>query len=187
MSGRLKKSDWEPLRHHEKEELWLRRYGRREDDLFPTPITTAMDAKRVFAQYLNCKPMPRRAMVRRGWLAAEFGGRCRMDLMAYERPELGLVPCGNVVADYRFLRLWEFNHITGRADQPGQFVISGSDCARRSWDVVKDHCMNHTVLLCRECHHYITELEKEIAIETNRILLAHGRTRVQRNAPQGDA
>jgi len=186
MSRRLKKSDWQALRHTEKEELWLRNYGRREDDLFPSPITTPMEAKRIFAPYLNCKPMPRRAMVRRGWLAAEFGGRCRMDLMAYERPELGLGPCGNAVADYRFLRLWEFNHITGRADQPGQFVISGSDCARRSWDVVKDHCLNHTVLLCRECHHYITQLEKEVAIETNRILLANGRSRVQRDAPQGN-
>ena len=37
-----------------------------------------------------------------------------------------------------------------------QFRISGNDCARRSWDLVYRHCMNDTVLLCRECHYQQT-------------------------------
>ena len=89
------------------------------------------------------------------------------------RPDLILDDCDETVADFRYLRLWEFNHVYDRAthSRGEQFAISGSDCARRKWANVLRHCMEDTVLLCRECHRKVTELEAQIAIATNRILL----------------
>jgi hypothetical protein len=171
----LTRGDWSRLRHREKEAMWLQIHGYSFDPALPDPITTVYDARRAFAPLLNAKDMRLRAMARRAYLAAEFEGRCRTDLLRLRRPDLAVEPCSNTVSDYRFLRLWEFNHVRDRATYGG-FTISGGNCARRSWHVVRDHCLTDTVLLCRECHYYVTTLEKNIAIAAARQLLTNERT-----------
>lgn len=170
---RVKKSEWARLSLHEKEDKWLQTHGYNYDPGLLRPITTVAEAMRVYARRLDMKPLRVRALARRAYLAALQGGRCRMDLLMHERSDLPLWTCDNRVRDFRFLRFWEFNHIHDRATYgtSGAFVISGTDCANRKWDVVLEHCMEDTILLCRECHHRYTNLEKEVAIQTNRQLL----------------
>jgi len=163
--------DWSLLTHAEKEEAWKLKFGNPINPNFPTVISDPAHAKRVFARFLQEKDMSTRAMARRGFLAAEKGGVCEMDELRRRRPELESLPsCQEPVRDFRFLRLWEFNHIVSRAYDPSQFVISGSDCARREWSTVKRHCLEDTVLLCRECHWRVTELEKDAQNIANRTI-----------------
>lgn len=176
MSGpvRMTRRRWAPLNHREKEDTWLRLYGYRIDPGLRTPITTVDEALLVFSRLINMDLKSGfRAKARRAYLAALQGGRCRIDRMRELRPDLILDDCDETVADFRYLRLWEFNHVYDRAthSRGEQFAISGSDCARRKWANVLRHCMEDTVLLCRECHRKVTELEAQIAIATNRILL----------------
>lgn len=169
----------------EKEGAWIAKFGYNWDERFPQPITTPIEAGHAFVRLLNDKNMNYRAKARRAFLAAEKGGRCEMARLKHLRPELRdfeeLPDCQEVIRDYRFLRLWEFNHIVDRFVAPElvyadgrrrkQFVISGTDCARRSWrNSVRPHAMEDTVLLCRECHQLITRFDKEIYIEAQRQL-----------------
>lgn len=169
----------------DKEGAWIAKFGYNWDQRFPYPITTPQMAQQVFVYLLNDKNMGFRAKARRAYLAAEKGGRCEMARLKQLRPELRdfeeLPDCEEQVRDYRFLRMWEFNHVIDRFVAPyllnadgsvrrKQFVISGTDCARRSWANVREHAMEDTVLLCRECHQQITRFDKEVYIEAQRQL-----------------
>lgn len=159
------------LTQEEKEQAYMRKFSIQFDRRFPTPIRSAKSAMRWFAGHLLDKPERLRSVPRRGYLAALKGGRCEMDVLIQKRPELASLPlCNNVIHDYRFLTLWEFNHVVPRATDDRQFVISGSSVCRRSWHVVKTHCLNDTVLLCRECHQSVTRLDKVAQIFANRII-----------------
>jgi len=180
-AAHLTKGQWRRLRTlRAKEDMWLDLYGYRLDyALINTPITTPQQAMRVYAPKLNDRDMKNRALARRAYIAAMKGGRCEAATLAARKPELRLdaefrrvrrpFPCTEEVRDYRFLRMWEFNHVTSRA-LVGGFVISGSDCARRAWPRVRDHALNDTVLLCRECHWIVTNLEKRGGILAQAVL-----------------
>lgn len=159
------KAQWSRLTHTQKEEAWYTLNPPDDDPRFPVPITTANDALVAFAGHLNDKPPSTRSIPRRGYLAALKGGQCEMNRLKRLKPTLSsLDDCYNTIQDYRRLRLWEFNHIVSRAISPDQFVISGSDCTRRRFMDVREHCLRDTVLLCRECHWSVTELEKTAQI-----------------------
>jgi hypothetical protein len=88
-----------------------------------------------------------RTKARRAVLIAAHGGKCS---------GLG---CDKVVENYENPGIWEFDHIYDRhkcKESPvtgiKQFPISGSDCARRKWSTVVEHCLYDTRLLCYECH-----------------------------------
>lgn len=163
------KRQWARLSHREKEEAWKAKFGFQYDSRFPTKITTAEEALRTFAPYLLSTEYSSRTVPRRGYLAALKGGRCEMDILIAKRPELAsLSLCNEKVDDYRFLRMWEFNHIVDRFWNDSQFLISGSSVCRRNWSEVKQHCLQDTVLLCRECHWKVTNLQKEAQIIANR-------------------
>lgn len=169
------KADWAQLTQVEKEAAWRAKFHVSIDSRFPEKISTPEMAMRTFAAYLMVQPYRDRNTPRRGYLAALKGGRCEIDRLIARRPELSsLPPCSNTVDDYRFLRMWEFNHIVPRAfEDKTQFVISGSSLWRRAWDVVKEHALRDTTLLCRECHNTVTELEKEAQIIANRIVYGY--------------
>jgi len=150
----------------EREEAWKALYGwGNRDPSLPHPITTPNEAKRIYARKLYMKSRSLRAQARRAWLAASRGGYCQMQRMLLHRPTLHLDHvCNERISDYRFLRLWEFNHVVPRSEKGGQFLISGSDCATRAWSAVRAHCEQDTLLLCRECHWIITEFDRAVNI-----------------------
>jgi len=165
------RSDWALLSQEQKERAYRKKFNVAFDSRFPRKITTAKGALRAFAPYLLAKPYFKRNIPRRGYLAALKGGVCELNRYMELRPELAVLPpCEKKIDDFRFLTLWEFNHINQRAYDDSQFVISGSSCCRRAWDNVKRHCLNDTVLLCRDCHYQVTELEKRAQIIANRII-----------------
>ena len=179
------KSDWAQLgSQREKEAAWLRKFSYNFDPSIPEPVTTPEQAISVYAPKLAVKAY--KAISRRAYLAALKGGVCEIDKLLQLRPTLVLperAGCQESIADYRFLRLWEFNHIRDRGTHRThddsssgrkQFVICGNDIANRQWPTVLDHCMKDTVLLCRECHAQVTEFDKiasnEFAAITQRLL-----------------
>lgn len=103
---------------------------------------------------LNHPDYKQRAKRRRKALAILKGGACRV--------------CGTKVADLNNFgrdsaHPFEFDHIYPLEEYMEspitnilQFRISGSDCARRSWQLVRRHCIVDTELLCRECHYQRT-------------------------------
>lgn len=156
-----------------REDAWLRIHGYdfKERYFGYQPITTPEAALQIFVDLLFVHNKAVRARARRAYLAAYKGGRCQIQLLAAMRPRLHIDwACRERIRDYRFLRLWEFNHIEPRNLEDGQFVISGNDCAKRRWATVRQHALDDTVLLCRECHWRVTEIEKEVQIATNRAL-----------------
>lgn len=174
---RMTRLDWQRLpTQREKEAAWLRLFGY---DLklyyFPEPITTREEALRIFGTKLYLRDRTVRSRARRGWLAAMKGGACQLALLSILQPTLGIDwQCWETIADYRFLRLWEFNHLIPRSMDPSQFVISGNDVARRDWPTVRQHCLEDTVLLCRECHHRVTDIQKQIQVQANQIVYGYG-------------
>lgn len=163
------KAWWSRLDHPHKEDAWYAIHGAFDDPRFPVPITTTADALAQFAPHLLATVYKDRSVPRRGYLAALKGGHCEMTRLKERRPVLaGLPDCNEQIRDFRTLRLWEFNHVVPRSFDDTQFVISGSSLCRRSWAVVREHALRDTVLLCRECHWRVTNLEKQALIIANR-------------------
>lgn len=156
-----------------REAAWLTIHGYdfKERYFGYVPVTSVDQARQIFTGHIFARNKAVRARARRAVLAAHKGGHCQIELLAVMRPRLNIDwRCTEQINDYRFLRLWEFNHVQPRNLEDGQFVISGNDCARRKWQTVRQHALDDTVLLCRECHWRVTEIEKEVQIATNRRL-----------------
>lgn len=88
-----------------------------------------------------------RTQARRAVLMALHGGVCAKE------------GCHEVVKDFDNPVIWEFDHIydrhkykTSPTTGMKQFPISGSDCGRRSWPKVLEHCLFDTRLVCYKCH-----------------------------------
>lgn len=175
MSQTTTQAQWAALKTQAaKEDHWLATKGYNYDPRLHGVIPDTHEALRVYTPMLHSKPMKYRALARRAWLAAKKGGHCQVAHLKEIRPELPreLPDCAERIRDYRFLRLWEFNHVIPRSHMDGQFVICGTDASNRNWHTVRDHCLTDTVLLCRECHYRVSEFEKEVDILANRTATA---------------
>lgn len=133
-------------------------------DALLNEINTALESEVLESIYAEFGPlvqqqnMGARAHARRVVLAAQKGGKC--NACKKEMPDR--VHFGRA-APYE--NRYEFDHIfprefpeNKRSPRTGilQFPISGTDCARRSYELVQRHALLDTQLLCKRCHDYHT-------------------------------
>ena len=118
------------------------------------------DVEEVFEPLIYSTHLPERSQARRAILAKEHGGRCihcKKEIDDYADFGRDAQP-----RDHRF----EFDHIWPREYEGNevspvtgikQFVISGTNLAKRNWNTAYKHCMTDTRLLCRNCHYWKTK------------------------------
>lgn len=150
-----------------------------ERDFVGKPLQEQANALRPF---LNAKGKPNlRAKARRGYLAylkataiADTDGGVA-GCSFCKRPLTQVLNIGLSQRDP--LQRWEFDHIMprelGRAGPSGispQFVISGSDAGRRSYELVRSHCLEDTRLLCATCHKRLSRMRGELQAESGMAL-----------------